>query len=463
MPKKTERARGHSAATEVWQQHCLQVSTSSGTRLLRLLRNSTRSWPQRPDRSPHSRCALLSSRLPVALDRWDASSKLATWLSLVRQALRRMRLRQEALVIVDGTTGAELMLAAANRMQLPTFRVEVTSSWNAWKQRALQAGHADHDLIVSPPVDGDQQGAGNGTAMSCRDELLWSLADRIEMLYARPNGTWQRWLEEPDAARPMLTVHASMAGAAVASPSARSGVVSIVRSLSARRPQIFTTSQGQSDCGRSASVTTVFEAPLWESRPTLVHWTRAAQGPWPLQSWDDFWVQLLWNAHQDRPPGGHGSPLRRSSDRSALGALQRIVQQQRIFASSRCIRDGHRVVCLTALPPTEFAPVYRRHRRRWDASGYGIAISRSWLAQMGARPVVYGDEQTWQQLQPGLRPFFQAEGKDGQWRGEHEWRLAGDLLLSKAAPTDVQCIVPTENDRECLLPICPWTVTVVQR
>ena len=135
--------------------------------------------------------------------------------------------------------------------------------------------------------------------------------------------------------------------------------------------------------------------PAEDSWDYLVHWTRRQIGPWPDQCEAAYLDELLFDCER--------------ADRSALAALTRILASQRIVATHRLTRGAVGVVCFTArrLPELLQFRAFRRHHRRWDFEPYGICVERRWLERRGARPVIYGDDQLWQQLSTADQPFFQ--------------------------------------------------------
>ena len=135
---------------------------------------------------------------------------------------------------------------------------------------------------------------------------------------------------------------------------------------------------------------------------------------------------------------------------------------QTLLASSRLIRNGYQVVCFTSLNLFQAlgSRVYRTHLRRWDFEPYGICIARCCLEQRGARPVVYGDDETWQQLADNEQPCFQWIGSTtgADWRGESEWRHVGDLDLRQLSPRQAFVFVPSADAKQSLASISRWPI-----
>jgi hypothetical protein len=186
----------------------------------------------------------------------------------------------------------------------------------------------------------------------------------------------------------------------------------------------------------------------------LTHTTRACAGPWPGESTEQYIDSLLDQSE--------------AADHSPVAALRRIVSTQTLLASSRIIRGGHPVVCLTEVPLVELPAFrrYRTHRTRWDFEPYGLCIDRSWLIDRGARPVIYGDEATWQSLPAADRPFFQfrADGAEStasiDWSVEREWRVEGDIDLRDLAADRAMVFVPQSAAAMTIATVSRWPITL---
>lgn len=183
----------------------------------------------------------------------------------------------------------------------------------------------------------------------------------------------------------------------------------------------------------------------------LLHWTRARIGPWPDESANDFLDALILRTDE--------------SNHSALAALLRIVSGQRLIASSEGIRGGYSVVAFTAVPLAEFRKrrVFRKHRHRFDFEPWGIAVRRTDLEQLGARPVIYGDADDWQSLASEDRPFFQrdVDSKSTNNSAEREWRLWSDLDLTRLSRSSVRIFVENADAARLIAQHGDWSVVVV--
>lgn len=187
----------------------------------------------------------------------------------------------------------------------------------------------------------------------------------------------------------------------------------------------------------------------------LLHWTRSRKGHWPDQTEDQFLDDLLL---------GHPS-----SDHSRIAALCRILATGTLLGTSELTRDKCPVVCFSEVAVDQLLQrrKYRSHLGRWDFEPVGIAINRNWLVECGARPVVYGDDSVWKQLERKDRPWFQFSAAAGResagrdWREEQEWRTAGDLNLERLAPTDAFVFVETSPEAASVAPLSRWPVVVL--
>ena len=184
----------------------------------------------------------------------------------------------------------------------------------------------------------------------------------------------------------------------------------------------------------------------------LLHWTRRRVGPWPDQTEHEFLDDLIFQTD------------RRQHHETAV--LSRILATHRILASNDLTRDDQPVVCFSNQPLTETGNrrIFRQHLGRWDFQPFGIAIDRQLLTELGAKPVIYGDEATWESLQASDRPFFQtAKSANGKidWTTEKEWRLAGDLDLNQLDIGAVVVFAENENAADALAPLSRWPIVVL--
>jgi len=185
----------------------------------------------------------------------------------------------------------------------------------------------------------------------------------------------------------------------------------------------------------------------------LIHWTRARPGAWPDQSAEEYWDDLIFGS------GGY--------QHNEVFSLCRILASRRIIASAILTRDPTPVVCFSNVPLGKLRDktIFRKHLQRWDFLPYGIAIKRSVLeTQFGCRPVIYGNEETWQALSASDRPFFQKEksgNKKINWQEESEWRVIGDVNLTKVLLSDAVVFAGDQNDLEKLSQLSIFDLIVI--
>ncbi len=188
----------------------------------------------------------------------------------------------------------------------------------------------------------------------------------------------------------------------------------------------------------------------------LIHCTRRRRGPWPGQAREDFLDELIWGEE--------------SSDRSAFAAISRIVRDQRLIAAPGVARGGRSVVCFTAVPLVELhrLRVFRPHRGRWDFEPYGIAISKSWLAEKGARQVRYVRDEQWSNIEPSEAAFCQTHQSLTKshnvidWTVEQEWRVVGDVSLTDVASDQAFVFVATLEEATQLQKQSRWPVIAIR-
>ncbi len=170
----------------------------------------------------------------------------------------------------------------------------------------------------------------------------------------------------------------------------------------------------------------------WRKLPDgewLVHWTRSNSGKWPGERDADFFRDLL----------ADGSRY----VRDAGSTLRRILDERRIRGSSWRMPGGAKAVSFSALSPGGAIELMRWRARyvRMSFEPYGVAVERNVLEELGAREVNYTDERMCEYT-ADERLFMQSSGEKGLWTREREWRLPGDLDLSKLTERSVRIVAP---------------------
>ena len=170
-------------------------------------------------------------------------------------------------------------------------------------------------------------------------------------------------------------------------------------------------------------------------RDYLIHWTRAANGPWPDERSIDFYRDVMTAGQYPR---------------SACDTLHRILKTRRLAGSPRHMPAKTAVVSFTGLPPLACLPLMRWRARFGEMSfePYGVGIRRSWADKVGIQPVIYYDNPA--RPPSGVEAWLtQSRGVKTDWRQEDEYRYRGDLDLSQV-PSDqllAFCLTPVESGR----------------
>lgn len=382
------------------------------------------------------RTAIVMSRLPriVPPD--------APWLLGLRAGLRRVRDRGQLLLIGAGTAGCEFVQRGAELLDVNREHVSPLSDVSGAEQRSS--------------LDQKDEIPERDRTLAAANELL--------VLSLRSNGHWHRLLRDrlrtgaggvtlvdlPDLEGAKVRDELASLGAAVWKPtSVETGPLSSVPV----RMAIL-----------SEDIIELVPFPAADDWVSLSHTTRGCPGPWPEQSPEDYFDSLLLS--------------RRDADHSPVGTLERILQQQRLIASARTAREGVRVVSFTDSPLSHLPELrrFRPHRSRWDFEPFGLCLRRSWLEERGARPVIYGDEVTWRDLNTNDRPFFQlahsrptvsadATAEEQMptaidWTIEREWRHIGDLDLSHLPRECGLVFVPNYATARRIATVSSWPVTL---
>lgn len=413
--------------------------------------------------------AWVSSRLGRAID------ERPDWFGVLRSATAKLDPTRDVLLTAPSTTVDRFLERAAILFSLRQLRVHLDEGHTLveWLTRlrrelsrsCLAEGHvsrlaADSEVFVSPVLNhiGEPDGQDcPSVELPLSDRVVIAAADQVLALQVRPKGNLHQLLRArlSDPAWPAASVWLALGDELVSQE-----VATELQSLGAVGWWLFVehvsnvlgSPQGT---GTLETCPTITELP-WASGDYLVHWTRRRDGPWPDQSEANFIDGLLLS--------------RESESHSAFAALSRIVQQRRLIASAAGIRGETAVVSFTANSLSEMTQrrTFRAHRGRWDCETFGLCVCRDWLKARGARPVVYGDDDSWQTLSDFERPFFQRRttrsrrgAKVIDWSTEAEWRVPHDLDLSEAGRDDVVLFVPSADEARQLAAISPWPVLVL--
>jgi len=276
------------------------------------------------------------------------------------------------------------------------------------------------------------------TRMVCRDRLLAFLSDIHCLLELRPGGNLQKVLERQQQIQPRSSFRpsflhedgkaAGMSGRIVVQVNQET-ILTLSRKDSSVAQKSLPERSEQHHPGRMLDKGAI----NW--REYLYHYTRSCPGPWPGESYRDYLRSLL----EDGPLGEH----------TALAALLRILAEGRIRASSKIVRGDHRVVSWTSRPPRELSALRRWNPAliRWTFEPFGLAVKRSLLRALGAKPAIYAVSSIYQNLPRHERFRFQLHDPTRcRWKNEHEWRLPQDLTVEGLMPDQAFLFMPTFAD-----------------
>jgi len=441
-----------------------------------------------------ARVAVVSSRLSQRLDleHW--------WFALLRTAVLQTDPSQTLLPIIPGTATAECLTRACQifhrtplqillpeHTNLPDSFPNTPAATQNWLDHAQNATpNSPLQLLVSPLLPGAPPDGWHDFRKSIplADRLLFALATRIIVLRCRSGGHISQLIHHHLHDSPRATIPTMVAAdeqsqfpdvltqrcagwipwlclppSTPDTDKTDNTTTTSDQSPSPINPESQATPATDCDAPHTpapaaslpAAVHCPPDNPLTTPENWLCHWTRATLGPWPGETRDQFLDQCLL-----------GSP---AADRSALATLLRILRESRLRASAEAIRGGYAVTAFTQVPLAQFRSrrIFRPHRRRYDFEPWGIAIRHSTLTKLGARPVIYGTEDLWQNLNPADQPFFQKINLDGNINtpAEREYRLPHDLLLTQIPTSDIIVFVDSPNDAQIVSASGPWQVLVL--
>lgn len=168
----------------------------------------------------------------------------------------------------------------------------------------------------------------------------------------------------------------------------------------------------------------------------LVHWTRAANGPWPTERTIDFYRDIVNS--QTYP-------------RSGFDTLRTIVRSRKIVPSTKHMPDNTPCVSFSALAPRKLLPLirWRARYRQMSFEPYGIGIHYETATAHGIQPVRYyqntesppADIENW---------LTQSNGIKSDWRQEQEYRHRGEVDFSEIHLDKLICFCRTREEAELL-------------
>ena len=359
------------------------------------------------------------------------------------------------------------------------------ASSTPWIDELFRAQKPEAELLVSPlsasrshNKAADTNGSSNLlNDIPTRDRVVALLSQRLFVLTLRRNGNWAKLLQAgfedglwaPGSVRTLVgnglcadnmatelqglgAVRWHLAADTDNDPVPRS---SIRAAINHQPPTQLSEKSSSNWPNAEEELLEELTQPTSESE-WLIHWTRGTHQEWTGEARTDYLKSIVLS------DADHA--------RTALGTLERIIHERRIRASSGNTRAAADVVCLSDVPLAKLVTqrVFRQHRGRWDFEHYGIGIKKRRVRSLGGRPVIYGNESTWQSLPEGERPWFQPELSRSttepiDWTIEKEWRIAVDLSLDSFPDDDLFIFCATDEEASQLRSVCNWRIISVER
>jgi len=407
------------------------------------------------------RIGLVSSRLGRRLDNQHA------WFTVFRAVCGKLDRRRDVLLTASATTAERFVARAAELFEVRVLSLqlhrpsETIAQWLKRMRRDKDDPSGLHRAHLSPVLwDGAPPPEHEASLVRhpLQDRALVALSERLLVFHLRRGGHLEQLVRArlAHATWPTTSVYVALGTGLVERELADElldlGAVGwlVLDTLASRVPS----ARGS----RSTAVARLVPLPAADDWQFLTHCTREQAAGWPDQDERQYERELILEPA--------------ACDRSALGALRRILIQQRLIATTRVVRGRTPVVSFTAVPLLELPAlrVFRPHLGRWDFEPYGICLRREWLAARGAQAVCYGDEARWQSLAERERPFFQLHRSrprksraEIDWSVEREWRHVGDVDLSELPPEAGLVFVPSRREADQLAPLSRWPLTILRR
>ncbi len=404
-------------------------------------------------------------------------SHFRQWPKWVESALRVCREEGSLLLRVSGTTLSDQIAQFAQCLNISVCTVDLPSkgeSLSGWLARCLsdQSDRSDH-LFISPEFTDPSLNvvADEFHSIPLRDRVAFVLADQIRVLSVRPNGALERLIRERVANTlvfPAGTTRIAMpredlplSTSAAKKQKALIGDLLDLGAVGWIESHTPFTDQPTIGCHRKMAVAVKqLSAPMpidWNITNTeewdyLCHCTRGNAGALPDERPNVQARRLLLNGSIDSP--------------HPLLTLDRILMFKIVMGQCSMTRTNESIVSFSAVPLPKLLSrrKYRAHLGRWDWEPYGLMIRRQALEELGARPVIYGDEEAYEQLHSSDRALFQPTSSGGDsWEMEQEWRLSGDLWLNDLPPDSVKVFVRNQQQATHFSDLYPWPVIWAER
>ena len=411
-------------------------------------------WPN--GRPVATTVGILSSRIPH-----DDAAR-SEWRIRLRTVLREELAEHESLISVQGTTCDPWIRYWTARTLSPLQFIQIAKGNNltAWRRRLVhQSSYAEPNRFpgfASPSVhladspSTEMIANKDSYKIPTADWILAQFASKLMVLYSRTDGGVDQLVKLLLSERQQLSNEQAQPY--------RGTLIDI----SSRQPSPFR-SAGYDPRPPIAPIVRHIDRSLVDSEPGapatsllasrdfLLHCTRASS----LQPESNRHLMNAWFTGQE------------THERSPIGTLKHILQGRKILAHSNSIRGRSAVVCFSdhSLNDLSHLRKYQPHRRRWDFEPVGVAIHRDALAHVGARPVLYGDDATWNSMNDSDRPFFQTStGRRGKhdWTRESEWRVLGDVHLDELPPAAIYVFVESRQHIDAIANLSCWSVVCLE-
>ncbi len=414
-----------------------------------------------PTELPRGRSVCVaSSRLGRKLDTYDS------WFDAIRTMAARLNPDDHFLITGAGTT-ADLFLRRVGQLfgfEVVEFRPFPAQVSRKWLQESLLAAtrQEENDHRHSVCYFGDLAEVLKTDNLRRRtpiDQCLVQIASEVLLLSVRANGNiWQaaqQRLARNPSGKTRLLVDARLTANSLKEKLIAQGATAwwLYDDPMNLAPAIEPLNLSNPNCSHRLEI----ETPLLdiaEVKPDqfLLHWTRRRIGPWPDQTDQEYLDDLIFRSQR--------------RNHEVISTLGRILATRRILATSQLTRGTEPVACFSNIPLNEIQQrkIFRKHLGRWDCEPIGIAIDRDRLMELGARPVIYGDEESWRGLEERERAFFQiarTRNHEVDWREEKEWRLIGDLDLNLIDANSAVVFVPTTSEAKRIAKISRWPIVVL--
>ncbi len=391
------------------------------------------------------------------LGRWQ--QRVPRWPQLLELAIRDMQLNDFQLLYHPETTLGNTAQEFAHRAGVRSVELKLSQTRQelaSWIKNCLEQIDDSTDpsclLFVSPALGAETARA----AEPLHDSTLIGLVDRVFGLSIRKGGNLERLIE-----RRIMEQDAECFS-----------VGSVFLAIDQSKPKEYAQVRNWMDRGAVGWHVFDFDKTLSSDSSCAFHCENQGghQFCLSLSTFDAGATGSTdWLAHCTRTSNSSetvADALHRG--RTAIASpwisLNQICAQKRLVASSQLTQGDHRCLSFSAVGLEELLSrrVFRSHLGRWDWEPYGLLIRRSALAEMGCRPVIYGEPGERDNLAVAEKPFFQARGKTMDWTQEQEWRFLGDLDLNKFNRNDLRIFAETRDQAYQLSRSYPWTVIWVR-